>query len=139
MPKNRAAALAPQTGSWGVRLAVDNDRDPFYPLRREVAVRAHECVAAHESMQALIAALPAGTSPASLVHKPAFAELVQQLARSFESLTEAVDACLQAGVPWRDLVTCERVLAAIDIGLERERQIIASRAYSRFLREHQPL
>jgi hypothetical protein len=143
MPKSTAVPpsvracepLVPQTGSWGVRLAVDNDRDPYFPLRCEVAVHAHECTAAHEAIVALLEVSPA----AMLARKPEFAELACGLAEAFESLTAAVDDCLQANVPWRDLVTCEQILAALDLGIAEEQRLIQSRAYSRFLREHQPL
>ncbi|MGO4440602.1 hypothetical protein [Rhizobium sp. RAF56] len=144
MLKDRAARIPPTIEAWWVRLAIDNDGDPYFPLRREVATYAHECRAAHEAIAAFTAAVAPPASAGLLggrvdakviVRKPEFVELARGLASAFEELTAAVDACMQQNVPWRDLIDCEPILRALDAGIEKQQQIIRSRAYAKFLRE----
>jgi hypothetical protein len=137
MPKDREALVRLRpAGDWRPKFAVDNTLDDLhFTLRRDVACGARAAQEAHDAMASLLKVAPA----AMLARKPEFMTLVRTFAELFEQLTEAVDAAMQVGVPWRDLVTeCPRILAALNASIENERQISGSRAYSRYLREGGP-
>ncbi|MGO4440268.1 hypothetical protein [Rhizobium sp. RAF56] len=137
MPQDREAfARLRPAGDWRPRLAVDNTHDDLYfRLRRDVACSARGAQEAHEAIAALLEIAPA----TMLAKKPEFMMLVRAFAEVFEQVTEAVDVCIEASVPWRDLVTeYPRVLAALDAGIAEEQRVILARAYARFLREGNP-
>ncbi|MGO4440320.1 hypothetical protein [Rhizobium sp. RAF56] len=137
MPKDREAfARLRPAGDWRPKLAIDNTHDDLYfRLRRDVACSARAAQEANEAIAALLEIAPA----TMLARKQEFMTLARAFAEVFKQVTEAVDVCIEATVPWRDLLTeYPGILAALDAGIAEEQRVILARAYARFLREGGP-
>jgi hypothetical protein len=122
-------------------------------IRAEIAAGHQLCLARRQAMDVFSEPYRARPgSPARIVAltgHPAFRALVADFADAFTQLTAAVDAALNpqlpanAGrrlrsIPWRDLITDEQLLAALDDGIEAECQHILALAAARFLSECDP-